>query len=418
MQNGYVAINNKWVGAIRVRQTRIVNNGNCEITPDMTAEWQGASEGLGLDESFAFVESCQGPYDPDFASKAPYGPGTGVPGWYYVDADAADAVAASQLATSRLADDEEKRFTSAPAFGDIADYDASGFIVELHKNFTRSGWSSYVDSLENEGWIDIQTRGVIITGTWYNPSYRYLAGAQLLVEFSDAGLVATQDKIFVLRPSQFDGAGNTFAAIAYFALVAFVLRQLAQDLQAAKKATFRTYYSDVFNLAAFVTQGCLVAGLILRIIVIADGDLAWLRVRPRRPQTPPAPPVTNATPHLQSSGFTTPMSLDLGRSAILNSAGNGLDAFALLAAFFKLFKYFAVNFKLNVMWLTIKEAFKVIPYYLFIYFTFFLAFVVLTHNLFGAELVSYSSIVRTIRTLLLALLGACTASAALAQPPP
>lgn len=58
------------------------------------------------------------------------------------------------------------------------------------------------------------------------------------------------------------------------------------------------------------------------------------------------------------------------------------------------------------MWLTIKEAFKVIPYYLFIYFTFFLAFVVLTHNLFGAELISYSSIVRTVRTLLLALLGA------------
>lgn len=278
MQSGFVAINNKWVGAIRVRQTRIVNNGNCEITPDMTAEWQRAGESLGFDESFTFVDACQGPYDPDFASTAPYGPGEGVPGWYYVNADAGDA-AAVQLATSGLAEEDETRFTSAPVFGDVTDYDASGFVVELHENFTRSGWSRYVDSLQSQGWIDVQTRGVIITGTWYNPSYRYLAGAQLLVEFTDAGLVRSQDKIFVLRPSQFDGPGNTFAAIAYFALVAYALRQLTQDVQAAQRSTFREYYSDVFNLAAFVTQGCLIAGLVLRIMVIADSDLAWLQVR-------------------------------------------------------------------------------------------------------------------------------------------
>jgi len=382
---GYVALSNRWLGSVRLRQLRIRTNGNCKITQDLAAEWEREAESLGYPEGFTLVDTCYGSYDPSYASTSEYGPGAGTYGFAYIS-ESEEATAALESMMSGVetlqSPSNPLTFLTSDVLGDISDYDGSGFIVELTPLHTRDTWESNITFYRENAWINNQTRAVVITMNWYNPSYNYVTFAQFLVEFSDTNNVRAMDKIFVLRFDRWSGSGGASDGLL-FPLWLYALYQLYLQFKAARKAGFSVFYSEVFNVADFGIYGCIFADFVLRMMLLTDTSRTFLT----------------------GQAFNTLLSLDFGTFGTLSSAANGIDATIILLIMFRLFKYLEVNYELNVMWLTLKESFDVLVYYLIIYWCFLLGFVTLTHNIFGPEVFDYSSGVRAIRTLLLALLG-------------
>eukprot|EP00753_Platysulcus_tardus_P017030 PLAT621.2.p1 GENE.PLAT621.2~~PLAT621.2.p1 ORF type:complete len:234 (+),score=105.80 PLAT621.2:87-704(+) len=82
-----------------------------------------------------------------------------------------------------------------------------------------------------------------------------------------------------------------------------------------------------------------------------------------------------------------------------------LHAAVTILLFFKLFKYFKLARRMNILVLTLTTAGSMLLYAMGVFLIFLYAFVVMAFQIFGAELFEFNSMVRAQKSLLLMMLG-------------
>ena len=82
-----------------------------------------------------------------------------------------------------------------------------------------------------------------------------------------------------------------------------------------------------------------------------------------------------------------------------------IDSLGYVFAFFKLFKYFAIHIKLQIIAVTLSKASNLIVSWGVLFASLFLSFTVVAHQTWGRQIEEFQSIERSLRTMLYVMLG-------------
>jgi hypothetical protein len=175
------------LGAVRMRQLRILPNRGCLLPPNLTQ----------------FVDNrCYGNFDAEHQSQVYY-PKRFTPAYllpFYMW-------------------NPQNRTEMMPVAGRFGTYPGDGFMLEMPLD--RAEMLRTVKHLWEWDWIDRQTRAVVVEVNTFNPNLNVISVNTLLFEFSPSGMVEVRHKIFAL-PTTF----LSLVALAEEGPVAFLLQVL------------------------------------------------------------------------------------------------------------------------------------------------------------------------------------------------
>mmetsp|Transcript_90120 Transcript_90120/g.226851 ORF Transcript_90120/g.226851 Transcript_90120/m.226851 type:complete len:903 (+) Transcript_90120:67-2775(+) len=184
---------NIMLGAVRVRQTRVLKNVGCQVSklyahihPDCYGHYSEASKSTKT-------------YKPRFAP-------TYIAGCY-------DYVTAEQTA-------------QASVDGKLVVYGGDGFMFDLPWNATDS--RTMLGDLRSWGWLDQATRAVIVEFTTLNTNVNVIVNNRVIFEFGTTGAVvgsvtSTGGLVTLFTPATSTSAGMTLFAMQIVLLILFVI---------------------------------------------------------------------------------------------------------------------------------------------------------------------------------------------------
>jgi hypothetical protein len=217
-----------------------------------------------------------------------------------------------------------------------------------------------------------------------NPNVGMSTSVRLFVEFLATGGVATYSNF---ATSWLFSLYSPMIQISYWvlviALLSFALYYIFEELGELKEAGCSQYCQDLTNVADIFNY-------VLLIIVLLIDFLAQQEERKA----------------LSSMGTPDyPNYVNYVAINYINDFGNWLQSLNIVILTLKLFKYFRVSPKLNIMLLTISRAGSTMAYFLAIMVLTVIGFAMAFYCAFNAELEQFQTIDRSIGTLLFAVLG-------------
>ena len=157
--SGSIMGDNRLVGSIRLRQLR-VDNASCTLPAS------------AYNETLPFVAACWAPYREHRRDEAPFGPGAAVPGFSFASA-------------AELFPDRQPLVT-----GRSASYDASGYVRDVGPTdgiLTRGTWETAIGELRQFGWVNRNTRALLVSMLAYNRNFDLMISANFIFERSAGG---------------------------------------------------------------------------------------------------------------------------------------------------------------------------------------------------------------------------------------
>jgi polycystin 1L2 len=100
-------------------------------------------------------------------------------------------------------------------------YNGGGYIIQFERDLASS--ENIINELEQNLWIDRQTRAVFLEFTLYNPNLNLFFNGIYLAEFPESAGVVTWVNLQVFRPFQTLGAIGTYALLCYFIYMIFFI---------------------------------------------------------------------------------------------------------------------------------------------------------------------------------------------------
>ena len=133
---------------------------------------------------------------------------------------------------------------TTPRWGQFSFYDGGGFVADLgYDNLT--GFS-IVTNLQNNGWLDRQTRVVLAEFSTFNPSVNILSVATYFYEVDASGLRAASMQIRVLSLDSTGTPSHQFYLICLFLYIVFVLLYFVREIFRLYNHRFR-YFKLMWN---------------------------------------------------------------------------------------------------------------------------------------------------------------------------
>ena len=149
------------------------------------------------------------------------------PGWRPVD-NAARSDELLQLCPKPWRYQHAEETDTTPRWGKFAFYDGGGFVADLgYDNYT--GFS-IVTNLQNNGWLDRQTRVVLAEFSTYNPSVNILGVATYFYEVDASGLKAASMQTRALSLDSPDAPSHQFYLICLFLYIVLVFLYFGREI--------------------------------------------------------------------------------------------------------------------------------------------------------------------------------------------
>ena len=121
-----------------------------------------------------------------------------------------------------------EKIDTRPRWGQFSFYDGGGFVADLgYDNHT--GFSK-VKSLQNNGWLDRQTRVVLAEFSTFNPSVNILSVATYFYEVDASGLRAASMQIRVLSLDSTGTPSHQFYLICLFLYIVLVFLYFGREI--------------------------------------------------------------------------------------------------------------------------------------------------------------------------------------------
>ena len=393
-RKGYVMTYNRVVGKIRLRQLRVAPDTTCTLSKLIS---QTDVTSSGMHRHRQFVDHCYGPYDEAFKSTAPFGPLAGrqmpppppstSPGVVEGAGDGTGFTFSTDTANKL-----EGVYISGSATG--ASFDGSGFVRDLDPR-NRSAYIEALTFLKSNLWIDVQTRAVIVSLNTYNGNYNYYCISQFMIEFTQGGSVVPNALNRILRvdlyePKSFEETNRILFLYIPEAMV--VIGTIAQcvhllwRMYRMKKVTknFRNLFKDSWVIVDVILCGTLVLSIFLRLMFFINEDRTSFDPFPLVPED------------------------EYREMAELARSYGGvfiIDAFIIMVLVLKSLKYFSLQRDLMLLQRTLSQAISDLGVFLLMLVFLFMGFVIMGLNIFGMQAAGFKSLIDTLGTLFLILLG-------------
>ena len=133
---------------------------------------------------------------------------------------------------------------TVPKWGQFSSYHGGGFVADL--GYENDTGFSIIENLQNNNWLDKQTRVVIMEFSVFNPSVNTLAVATYFYEVEASGLKAPSSTADVISLYSSETASYQFYLICMFLFIVLVLLYLGRECYKLCKHRFR-YFKSVWS---------------------------------------------------------------------------------------------------------------------------------------------------------------------------
>ena len=133
---------------------------------------------------------------------------------------------------------------TVPKWGQFSSYHGGGFVADL--GYENDTGFSIIENLQNNNWLDKQTRVVIMEFSVFNPSVNTLAVATYFYEVEASGLKAPSSTADVISLYSSETASYQFYLICMFLFIVLVLLYLGRECYKLCKHRSR-YFKSVWS---------------------------------------------------------------------------------------------------------------------------------------------------------------------------
>ena len=133
---------------------------------------------------------------------------------------------------------------TTPRWGKFSFYDGGGFVADL--GYDNHTGFSIVTNLQNNGWLDRQTRVVLAEFSTYNPSVNILGVATYFYEVDASGLKAASMQTRALSLDSTDTPSHQFYLICLFLYIVFVFLYFGREIFRLYSHRSR-YFKSIWN---------------------------------------------------------------------------------------------------------------------------------------------------------------------------
>ena len=165
------------------------------------------------------------------------------PGWRPVD-NAARNDELLQLCPKPWRYQHAEKTDTTPRWGQFSFYDGGGFVADL--GYDNHTGFSIVTNLQNNGWLDRQTRVVLAEFSTFNPSVNILSVATYFYEVDASGLRAASVQIRVLSLDSTGTPSHQFYLICLFLYIVFVFLYFGREIFRLYSHRSR-YFKSIWN---------------------------------------------------------------------------------------------------------------------------------------------------------------------------
>ena len=152
---------------------------------------------------------------------------------------------------------------TVPKWGQFSFYPGGGFVADL--GYENATGFSIIENLKTHGWLDRQTRAVIVEFSAFNPSVNVLGIATYFYEVEGSGYSAPFTRIDVLSLYSTESASQQFYSICVLLFIVFVLLYLGREGYKLYKLGSR-YFKSFWNWVEIFQVICSVLAVIMYMI--------------------------------------------------------------------------------------------------------------------------------------------------------
>ena len=386
---------NKVVGGLRLRQLRIRKGANCEIGLNIREKHTPTTgTTAGIERERIYIDYC---YAKFIVGDTDESGGTEDRAAYSVAAPNETLIEMGEqerwggldeeselVGAFRWRDAKANRLEGTAQAGQFGAYDGSGFVLDV-TNLTTSYIVESFEFLEENTWLDRQTRGIFMSVMLFNANFNTYAVLQFFLELSQAGVMVPTYNFQTVKMDMYyntrDIPTMAFEGALYLYMFIYICVEF-QEIRDIFKATgsIRGYFQDFWNVLDWALIMFTYLALTLRFLFFMD------------------PNVRNFNPYTKEV-------VEVAQSARFYNMSFSLDSVASFIACLKLFKFFKLQRNLLILRQTISRALSDLGLFTVMMMIMILAFAIAGENIFGQEVEAFVSIDKAFVTLFLMLLG-------------
>ena len=317
---------------------------------------------------------CQDLYSLGAEDKTPFYK----PGWHPVDTTtySPDILEQCPVPWRYITPDDSH---TLPSWGKGNVYNGGGFIANL--GYSEIEAISVIRVLQQNSWIDIRTRVVILEISTFSPYTNLLTILTSYFEIPPASHGEVFQRVQTMSLYSEDSAMHSFYLVCQLLFILMVVFYSIVECFAVLKQK-RRYFSSLWNWISLLQLLISVAAVVLYILRSKS--------------------VTEAVREVRRNPFST---VSFQRSLLYLEAENVVLGFVIFLSTLKFVRLFRFNHHVIALAFTIRRATKWLMSFSVIFLLLFFIFALVGILLFGSDLESYSTFIRSLSSLFETLLG-------------
>ena len=257
---------------------------------------------------------------------------------------------------------------TVPKWGQFSFYPGGGFVADL--GYENATGFELIENLQNNDWLDRQTRAVIVEFSAFNPSLNLLVTGTYFYEVEASGYRATFTRIDVISLYSTESAAQQFYLICVLLFIVFVLLYLGREGYKLYKLRFR-YFKSFWN---WVEIFQVVLSVLAVVMYLVQSDR-----------------LTSTIGKLQENVYGN---VSFQEAIVWLEAENAVLGILTFIVTAKLFRLIRFNQHVAVFSKTLKTSARHLSSFSVIFLTLFLAFLHFGILIFGAGFERYSSVLK------------------------
>ncbi|XP_048582698.1 polycystic kidney disease and receptor for egg jelly-related protein [Nematostella vectensis] len=274
---------------------------------------------------------------------------------------------------------ESAELDSMPFMAYVSSYGGGGYAAELGQ--TEEHALRVIKTLENNTWIDSQTRAVFTEVSTYNPVSNLFCAMTFVVEFLPTNGVYLYMDLKVSRLFATGGGFETFLVVCEFLVVVFFLIFIYQELKQLYRMR-KAYFKDFWNNIEFT----------MVILVLASVCMFLMRLKL----------VESALTKLEKQGNTF---VSFSRVSSWSEAFMIVVALLVFTTWLKGIKLLRFNPRILMLTRTLKGAAGPLATFSVVFLVFFMSYALFAFAVFGKDIQSFYNFVTTAESVMGLLLG-------------
>ncbi len=159
--------------------------------------------------------------------------------------------------------------SGVPLWGELSVYGGGGYVANLDLNQQIS--LDIIQNLQNQGWIDRQTRAIVVEFLVYNPNVNIFTFVALVAEFHTAGGTVHYSNLYLMKAYSL-GSSTAYYLLCGFALIVYYIYYIVLTLirLCKQRKSFFKHVENWLNLSLIGIISVMIAAMVLRKLELTE----------------------------------------------------------------------------------------------------------------------------------------------------